>query len=184
MISKTINSGQKMFSRAGRHNMMIAISRYHRNTCTRYLGTAHFGETFPSRKKQPSIPALRPPQRSYSRTATIHFKIPDDDDEDGERIIIPGQPEIQQVGFDGLSDEELERMIDEQIEVERQEEAEKFVPDWRPGMRKRPLQMHYRLEEFEYELYPERNEPVSFIFHVRDFHKLRYQTISSHGAFG
>jgi hypothetical protein len=144
--------------------MMIKISPCHGNTGIRSLVTKA-PSTAPIRKIVPSQ-QLRIPfqqqQRLYSRTTAVQYKFPDD--EDAERIIIPGQPDIQQVGFDGLSDEELERMIDEQIEIERQEEAEKFVPNWRPGMRKRPLQMHYRLEEFEYELEPEKHEPVSYIY--------------------
>jgi hypothetical protein len=39
-----------------------------------------------------------------------------------------------------------------------QEVKDKTVDNWKPGMRRRPLQLSYSLEEFEYELEPDKQK--------------------------
>ena len=53
-----------------------------------------------------------------------------------------------------MTDEEAEKIIEEELALIREEQEAKFVPNWKPGMRKRPLQVSYRLEDFEAELDP------------------------------
>lgn len=48
-------------------------------------------------------------------------------------------------------------MLNEEERKMEEEEKAKCVENWKPGMRKRPLQMSYSLEEFEYELEPEKH---------------------------
>ncbi|GKY91653.1 hypothetical protein MPSEU_000137200 [Mayamaea pseudoterrestris] len=52
-----------------------------------------------------------------------------------------------------LTPQEIEEIIKEQLEELEQEHSSKIIPDWKPGMRKRPLQVSYKLEDFEYELH-------------------------------
>jgi len=80
----------------------------------------------------------------------------DSDDEDAERIIIPGQKDIETINCEHLTQEEIEKIIEEEEARMKQEEEDKYVKNWRPGMRKRPLVMSYKLEDFEYELEPEK----------------------------
>jgi large subunit ribosomal protein L3 len=93
--------------------------------------------------------------RFYSSSRTV-WK---DDEDDKNRIIIPGQPEITTMGADDLTDEDIERILEEEERKLEDAEKAKFVENWKPGMRKRPLQMSYSLEEFEYELEPEKHTP-------------------------
>jgi large subunit ribosomal protein L3 len=51
-----------------------------------------------------------------------------------------------------LSEEEMEKILQEEMAELEREEADKFISKWKPGMRKRPLHMSYNLEDFEYEL--------------------------------
>lgn len=96
------------------------------------------------------------PCRFYSISRTL-WK--DGRDDGKERIIIPGQPKIVTLGADHLSDDEIERILEEEERKMEEADKAKFVENWKPGMRKRPLQMSYSLEEFEYELEPDKHAP-------------------------
>lgn len=97
--------------------------------------------------------------RSYSCTRTVQKRGEDEKD----RIILPNQPEliVMTTGstLPPLSEEEALKIIEEEEEKLEAQERAKIVPNWRPGMRKRPLQMSYSLEEFERELEPEKYAP-------------------------
>lgn len=54
-----------------------------------------------------------------------------------------------------MSEAEAQKIIDEELAKIEEEEASKDYSDWKPGQRKRSLQVTYRLEDFEYELNPE-----------------------------
>lgn len=60
---------------------------------------------------------------------------------------------IETINWD-LSEEEAEKLLDEEMAKLEEQAASKDYSDWKPGQRKRPLQMSYRLEDFEYELDP------------------------------
>lgn len=75
----------------------------------------------------------------------------DDDDDD--------KPVFETINNTGLSDVEIEKIIEEQEALMMEEEKAKFVDNWKPGMRKRPLRMSFTLEDFEYELRPEEHTP-------------------------
>ena len=50
-----------------------------------------------------------------------------------------------------LTESEIEALIDEELALMEAEAERKKYPDWRPGQRKRPLQMSHRIEDFERE---------------------------------
>jgi large subunit ribosomal protein L3 len=52
-----------------------------------------------------------------------------------------------------LSDDDLAKILQEELAELDREESAKYVANWKPGMRKRPVQMSYNLEDFEYELH-------------------------------
>ena len=93
--------------------------------------------------------------RFYSSTRVVDKRGEDEKD----RIIIPGQPDliVMTTGntLPPLTEEEALRIIEEEEQKLEELERAKIVPNWRPGMRKRPLQMSYSLEEFQRELDPE-----------------------------
>lgn len=55
---------------------------------------------------------------------------------------------------EGMSSEELEKLLDDEMQKAQEAEDEKFVKNWRPGLRKRPLMTSYKEEDFlnEYEV--------------------------------
>lgn len=53
-----------------------------------------------------------------------------------------------------MTQEEAEKIMQEELDLLEQQAAQKDYSDWKPGQRKRPLEMSYRLEDFEYELDP------------------------------
>jgi large subunit ribosomal protein L3 len=57
----------------------------------------------------------------------------------------------QTINNPGLTDEEIDALFGEEAARVEAEQKAKFVPNWKPGMRKRPLQFSYNLEDFEYE---------------------------------
>ena len=60
------------------------------------------------------------------------------------------------MGVDGMSQEEMKKIIEEEeAKMIAEEEAKKY-PDWKPGQRKRPLIKTYNKEEFDREFYPEK----------------------------
>ena len=50
------------------------------------------------------------------------------------------------------SDEEIQKIIDAELQKMEEEKVRKEYRDWKPGERKRPLVMSYRLEDFEEEV--------------------------------
>lgn len=54
-----------------------------------------------------------------------------------------------------MSPEEIDRLIAKAEQDLKDEYESKFVPNWKPGMRKRPLVYSYNLRDFEYELKPD-----------------------------
>ena len=97
--------------------------------------------------------------RSYSSTRFVSKR----GENESDRILIPDQPELVVMTTGStlppLSEEEALRIIEEEEQKLEEAERAKIVPNWRPGMRKRPLQMSYSLEEFERELEPEKYAP-------------------------
>jgi large subunit ribosomal protein L3 len=57
----------------------------------------------------------------------------------------------QTINNPGLTDEEIDVIFAEEEARLEAEKADKFMPNWKPGMRKRKLQFSYNLEDFEYE---------------------------------
>mmetsp|Transcript_7103 Transcript_7103/g.15317 ORF Transcript_7103/g.15317 Transcript_7103/m.15317 type:complete len:409 (+) Transcript_7103:142-1368(+) len=51
-----------------------------------------------------------------------------------------------------LSEEEIQAIIDKELKSIEEEKIRKEYRDWKPGQRKRPLVMSYRLEDFEDEM--------------------------------
>ena len=63
---------------------------------------------------------------------------------------------IHGMGVDGMSQEEMKKIIEEEeAKMIAEEEAKKY-PDWKPGQRKRPLIKTYNKEEFDREFHPEK----------------------------
>jgi large subunit ribosomal protein L3 len=60
-------------------------------------------------------------------------------------------PPIQTLGGD-FTDEEAMKMLEDEMALLEEEKAEKFLPNWKPGQRKRPLVSAKNLESFEGEL--------------------------------
>ena len=56
----------------------------------------------------------------------------------------------------GLTEEEMDQIFWEEEEKERLEQESKFVSNWKPGQRKRPLRVGRSLEDFEYEFFPDK----------------------------
>jgi large subunit ribosomal protein L3 len=96
-------------------------------------------------------------QRQFYHSSPVLGKDEDDDDKaakdnnnDSNYIVINNTD---------MSEEELERMFEEEETKMREEKEAKFVKNWKPGMRKRFLQQSIHLEEFKYELEPDKHEP-------------------------
>jgi large subunit ribosomal protein L3 len=68
-------------------------------------------------------------------------------------------PKYQTINNTGFSDEEIEKILQEEEAKMIAEQKARFVESWEPGMRKKPLQSSFKLEEFEYELEPENHLP-------------------------
>lgn len=58
-----------------------------------------------------------------------------------------------------MTEQEIHHLFEEEEARMRREQEEKFVDDWKPGMRKRPLKQSIRLEDFVYELDPSKEKP-------------------------
>ena len=58
-----------------------------------------------------------------------------------------------------MTEAEIEKMFEEEEERMRLEEEAKYTKDWKPGMRKRVMQQSNVLEDFMYELEPEKYKP-------------------------
>jgi hypothetical protein len=105
---------------------------------------------------------VQPPRcGSWYHGTTVWYKgAKDDGSDDREPIVVPGQPVIQTLNADHLSPEEVNRILEEEEAAMQQDEDEKFVKNWKPGMRRRPLKTSYDLQSFEYELEPDKHEAL------------------------
>lgn len=108
------------------------------------------------------------PCRFYSRTTALRFDSDSDDDED-RKINIPNLPDFDWIAPEGetWTKEDAEKIMEEAIKEYEEEEAKKWVPNWKPGVgrRKRPLTVSHRLEDFAYELEPE-NQPPRWVHYM------------------
>jgi large subunit ribosomal protein L3 len=93
--------------------------------------------------------------RSYSQTLVVSKSKDTDND---PFTVAPAAPRYQTINNSSLSDEEIEKILAEEEAKMIQEVKDKTIDNWKPGQRKRPLQVSNSLEEFEYELEPEKHE--------------------------
>ena len=90
--------------------------------------------------------------RNYNSTPVLLKK---KKDEEVNMLNHPEYPDtlddsIQLMNLD-ITQEEAEKMIEEELANMEAERIKKLHLDWKPGERKRPLQVSYRLEDFENE---------------------------------
>jgi large subunit ribosomal protein L3 len=95
--------------------------------------------------------------RSYSQTLIVSKSKDTDDDKDAS-VEAAAVPLYQTINNSGLSDADIEKILEEEERKMIQEVKDKTVDNWKPGMRRRPLQLSYSLEEFEYELEPDKQK--------------------------
>lgn len=74
----------------------------------------------------------------------------DDDDEEELETLVNDVPLYQTINST-YTDDEIAAIIEEEEAKLEAEERAKFVENWKPGMRKRPLVSGYNLEDFKYE---------------------------------
>jgi large subunit ribosomal protein L3 len=55
---------------------------------------------------------------------------------------------IRAINAEGMSLEEIRRILDEEEALMEEAERSRIVKNWKPGMRRRPLQVSYRIEDF------------------------------------
>ena len=104
------------------------------------------------RQALPSLPAQQHVLlRCYSNTPLRLKKDGDNKNNDSS--------DIQTLHAEGMTDEEAQKIVDEELARMQAEHDDKFAvrpEDWKPGMRKRKLVAGRDLEEFEREMYPDR----------------------------
>jgi large subunit ribosomal protein L3 len=97
--------------------------------------------------------------RSYSQTVVVSkSKDTEDDSNKDASVDAAATPLYQTINNSGLSDADIEKILEEEERKMIQEVKDKTVDNWKPGMRRRPLQLSYSLEEFEYELEPDKQK--------------------------
>ena len=89
------------------------------------------------RRQQPPPPPPPPPRQRHQQLRAY------------VNVTSPIQ-KIHSINSD-LSEEEIQKIIDAELRKMADEKLEKEYRDWRPGQRKRPLVVSYRLEDFEEE---------------------------------
>jgi large subunit ribosomal protein L3 len=148
----------------------MRIGRYYTWKCSEKSLTSSIGSSTSTTRQQSTIATnfqiLQSVRIMKATTSTIRTfysstrYIQKRGEDEKDRIIIPNQPEliVMTTGntLKPLTEEEAIRIIEEEEKKLEEEEKAKIVPNWRPGMRKRPLQMSFSLEEFERELEPEK----------------------------
>jgi len=92
----------------------------------------------------------------YHASPALRNKDDDDDNENGKSYETEDYVVINNTD---MTEEEIEKMFEEEEARMREEEEAKYVKNWKPGMRKRVLEQSISLEEFQYELEPEKYEP-------------------------
>lgn len=107
-----------------------------------------------------SLPLFHSQRHNYSSTCPLLKKKKNKNEEDPEIIKLVEEQEaegiIQSINSD-LSQEEMQKMLKEELAQIEADEKEKLYEDWKPGERKRPLVMSYRREDFEEELNPDKS---------------------------
>ena len=95
-------------------------------------------------------------QQFYHASPRLCKEIDDNDDAKSK-----GKKESDYIVINNtdMTEEELEKMFEEEEARMREEEEAKYVKDWKPGMRRRVLEQSISLEEFKYELEPDKYEP-------------------------
>lgn len=90
--------------------------------------------------------------RTYSTTSYVCKKKKIDPEEELHKEFEKMDlPDIQMMNTTDMTEEEALRMLNEELERAEQEEREKFVENWKPGMRKKPLREAFTEEAFEME---------------------------------
>ena len=74
-----------------------------------------------------------------------------DDDKTDEEVVnaFTDENDMEFMNTDAIPAEEVLAMIEEEEAILREEEEAKFLPNWKPGLRKRPIEVSYRLEDFD-----------------------------------
>lgn len=92
--------------------------------------------------------------KSGERTGVTGGGVTEEDKPEGDAELLQWQEEnpdfIHMINSDATQDE-ADAMFQEMLAEAAAEEEEKKYKDWKPGERKRPLRMSYRLEDFEAE---------------------------------
>jgi large subunit ribosomal protein L3 len=148
---------------------MLLSSQYAvRAAVRRYAGTTGVVATMrlrdgvvsdgPSPRQQPATRAAFTGLsiRLYTQTCVLLDKDDDDDEED----IDAERPMYQTLNMSDRSDAELEAIVAEEEAKLLEAERSKYVENWKPGMRKRPLKFSNNLQDFLNEMYPEKYGPV------------------------
>ena len=121
----------------------------------------------------------RQQQRWYSSTSILNRKQKKPRKTNPADVVIPPGPVIKQeekdedaedededeplvydtINASNLSEHELAAIVAEEEAKLDAEAKSRLYLDWKPGQRKRPLQISYSLEEFQYELTPDKFPP-------------------------
>lgn len=94
-------------------------------------------------------------KRYYQATPRVCNDGNDDDDKKAE----DSESKFIVVNNTDMTEDDIEKMFEQEETRMREEEEAKYVKNWKPGMRKRVLQQSISLEEFQYELEPDKYEP-------------------------
>ena len=99
----------------------------------------------------PSVSSSLISKQYYHASPALLNKDDDDKSKDTESEFIV-------INNTDMTEEEIEKMFEEEEALMREEEEAKYVKNWKPGMRKRVLDQSISLEEFQYELEPDKYE--------------------------
>jgi large subunit ribosomal protein L3 len=88
-----------------------------------------------------------------ARSFHTSFVLQKDEDDKKEGL-------FQGINAESLSDEEIEKILEEEEAKMTQAKESKFVKNWKPGMRKRPLKSSHSVDDFLYELQADEHQPV------------------------
>jgi large subunit ribosomal protein L3 len=87
-------------------------------------------------------------QPGHSSSRSNVKALPPRDTEYDEEVDVDDDEEIQTIHADHLTKEQIEEILREEEALMEEVHKAKFVENWKPGMKKRPLRMSYRLEDF------------------------------------
>jgi len=77
-------------------------------------------------------------------------------DDDNNDDTTPTFPSFAINDDDNLTESEINALVNAELELQDAADAAKFNPNWKPGYRRRPLQISYKLEDFENEHNPDK----------------------------